>query len=53
MIRTISKDQDTEREKIMKGMMHYVEGKDYKQAASRAFLAGIKFYKEEILKPKS
>lgn len=43
------KNTPTEREKIMQGMVQYTTGKEYKQAASRGFLAGVKFYKEQIL----
>ncbi|MFV9552057.1 hypothetical protein [Algibacter sp. PT7-4] len=45
----MKKTQQTDQEKITTGMMHYVEGKKYKQSLSRGFLAGAKFYKEEVL----
>lgn len=46
----ITKAKPTEREKIMDGLVNYTTGKNYKQTRQRAFLAGIKFYKEKILK---
>lgn len=40
----------TERELLLNAVVQYTQGKEYKQAASRAFLAGARFYKEEIIK---
>lgn len=37
--------QPSEREKVMQAMMHYTNGKQHKQIASRAFLAGVRFQK--------
>jgi hypothetical protein len=47
-----ARDRWAKKEKILSGMSSYVDGKDYKQARSRGFLAGIKFYEEEILNKK-
>ena len=42
----MEKVKETEREKIMKGMIEYCKGKKPTQAHQRGFLAGVKFYKE-------
>lgn len=45
----IKKVKPTEKETVMNGMMQYANGKPHVQLVSRAFLAGVKFYKEQVL----
>ena len=44
-----ARDKWIEKEKILEGMQDYVANKQHKQQHSRGFLAGVKFYKEQIL----
>lgn len=42
--------KELEREKTMNAIMDFTHGKQHKEALRRGFMAGIKFYKDELLK---